>query len=66
MTDIASMTTSTRTTCTVTRGQVAKAVLALTRVPAEMTVLADMLGYADERTYRAVGALRAVNGAVGR
>lgn len=51
---------------TITRGQVAKAVLALTRQPEDMTWIADMLGYGDARTYRAVGALRAVNGAVGR
>lgn len=51
---------------TVTRGQVAKAVLALTREPEEMRLLAEMLGYRDERTYRAVGALQTINGAVGR
>lgn len=66
MTDLASMTASTRTTCTVTRGQVANAVLALTRQSEDMARLADMLGYRDARTYRAVGALRAVNEAVGR
>lgn len=51
---------------TVTRGQVAKAVLALARDRSDIPWLASALGYDDERTYRAVGGINTVNAKGGR
>ena len=57
---------ATRTPRTVTRGQVAKAVLAVAHDDRDIPWLADALGYDDERTYRTVSGINALNQSGGR